>query len=356
MKERKFVKLRVDMYGDTKFKIIDTMEERDLIHYIWTRLLTLAGKVNLEGKLYMSKSIPYSIETLAIEFNRGVSKIELALNVFKDLEMIELSKDNVYRVKNFAKHQNIKVKEKVEKLDDKKVFNDKEEFKDNEIINNNLNLQDCKSELNYEKNLMDIEDMTESEVCQEAEIISKEHDENVLNIELKGKEYKLKETKTISEKEANKNNDYILNKKSNIEACTKISTRLKEDKKEIIENNYEKHNKTDANTKVENYNIEVKAANEDNIVNIKNKESKIKLLNNHNIGKKEKSQGINLNMNLLSNKENNKKKKSKKPKKKSEDIEELFFEEDRYDDIVKPTEWSDESILNGNVVKIFNLG
>ncbi|NFS12272.1 replisome organizer [Clostridium botulinum] len=344
MKERKFVKLRVDMYGDTKFKIIDTMEERDLIHYIWTRLLTLAGKVNLEGKLYMSKSIPYSIETLAIEFNRGVSKIELALNVFKDLEMIELSKDNVYRVKNFAKHQNIKVKEKVEKLDDKKAFNDKEEFKDNEIISNNLNLQDCKSELNYEKNLMDSEDMTESEVCQETGTISKEHEKNVLNIELKGQEYKPKETKTISEKEAYKNNDYILNKKSNIEACTKISTRLKE-------NNYEKHNKTDANTKVENYNIEVKAANEDNIVNIKNKESKIKLLNNHNIGKKEKSQGINLNMNLLSNEENNNKKKSKKPKKKSEDIEELFFEED----IVEPIEWSDEPVLKGKLIKEFNF-
>ncbi|MBN1055515.1 phage replisome organizer [Clostridium botulinum] len=200
MKERKFVKLRVDMYGDTKFKIIDTMEERDLIHYIWTRLLTLAGKVNLEGKLYMSKSIPYSIETLAIEFNRDVSKIELALNVFKDLEMIELSEDNVYRVKNFAKHQNIKIKEKVEKLDDKGEFND------NEIISNNLNLQECKSELDYEKNLMDSEDMTESEVCQETETISKEHEKNVLNIELKGQEYKAKETKTISEKEADKNN------------------------------------------------------------------------------------------------------------------------------------------------------
>ncbi|WP_252247775.1 phage replisome organizer N-terminal domain-containing protein [Clostridium sp. ZS6] len=140
MKERKFVKLRVDMYGDTKFKIIDTMEERDLIHYIWTRLLTLAGKVNLEGKLYMSKSIPYSIETLAIEFNRGVSKIELALNVFKDLEMIELSEDNVYRVKNFAKHQNIKVKEKLEKLDDK------EEFTDNKSLINNereIEREDC---------------------------------------------------------------------------------------------------------------------------------------------------------------------------------------------------------------------
>jgi hypothetical protein len=44
MRERKFVKLRVDMYEDTKFKMIDRMEQRDLIHYIWTRLIALAGK------------------------------------------------------------------------------------------------------------------------------------------------------------------------------------------------------------------------------------------------------------------------------------------------------------------------
>ena len=70
MRERKFVKLRVNMYEDTKFKIIDMKPERDLIHYVWTRLLTLAGKVNIEGNLYMSKILPYTIETLAIEFNR----------------------------------------------------------------------------------------------------------------------------------------------------------------------------------------------------------------------------------------------------------------------------------------------
>ncbi|NFE95406.1 phage replisome organizer N-terminal domain-containing protein [Clostridium botulinum] len=110
--ERKIVKLRVDMYNDTKFKIIDTMEERDLIHYIWTRLLTLAGKVNLEGELYLSKSIPYTIETLALEFNRSAKKVEIALKAFIDLEMIELGENNVYRVRNFAKHQNIKSKKK----------------------------------------------------------------------------------------------------------------------------------------------------------------------------------------------------------------------------------------------------
>ena len=117
MSERKIVKLRVDMYNDTKFKIIDTMEERDLIHYIWTRLLTLAGRVNLEGELYLSKSIPYTIETLALEFNRSAKKVEIALKAFMDLEMVELTKDNVYRVRNFAKHQNIKSKKKEHHID-----------------------------------------------------------------------------------------------------------------------------------------------------------------------------------------------------------------------------------------------
>jgi predicted phage replisome organizer len=91
--------------------------ERDLIHYVWTRVVTLAGKVNLEGDLYMSKNLPYTIGTLAIEFNRGEEQIKLALEVFIELEMLELTNGSVYRVKNFAKHQNIKVKEKIKSED-----------------------------------------------------------------------------------------------------------------------------------------------------------------------------------------------------------------------------------------------
>ena len=126
MRERKIVKIRTDMYDDIKFKIIDTRPERDLIQYIWTRLVTLAGKVNLEGDLYMSKNIPYTIETLAIEFNRDCRQIKLALDIFIELEMVELTEDNIYRVKNFAKHQNIKVKEKIKSKD--------EEVKNKEIV------------------------------------------------------------------------------------------------------------------------------------------------------------------------------------------------------------------------------
>ncbi|NFG23239.1 hypothetical protein FDF11_05800 [Clostridium botulinum] len=145
---RKIVKLRVDMYNDTKFKIIDTMEDRDLIHYIWTRLLTLAGKVNLEGALYLSKSIPYSIETLALEFNRSAKNVERALRVFMDLEMIELGENNVYKVRNFAKHQNIKPKKKEDSNDKKEECNDKSKNVHNNVDNresdvNKFDESDC---------------------------------------------------------------------------------------------------------------------------------------------------------------------------------------------------------------------
>ena len=137
MRERTYVKFRSDMYDGTKFKIIDMKPERDLIHYVWTRIVTLAGKVNFEGDLYLSRNISYTIETLAIEFNRGIDQIKLALATLIELEMIELTVHNIYRVKNFAKHQNIKVKEIANSKD-----KDKEEatsIKEVQVQENSIN-------------------------------------------------------------------------------------------------------------------------------------------------------------------------------------------------------------------------
>lgn len=136
MRERKYVKFRVDMLSDTKAKIIDRKPERDLIHYVWMALVLLAGKVNLYGELYISKNIPYTLETLAIELNRDMNQVKLALDTLIELEMMELTEENIYRVKNFVKHQNIKVKEKIEK---KEVTNDKKQVSQdlkNEVRNN----------------------------------------------------------------------------------------------------------------------------------------------------------------------------------------------------------------------------
>lgn len=135
MKERRYIKVRTDMYEDIKMKIIDRSPRRDLVHYIWSRTMTLAGKVNREGKLYMSKNIPYTIETLAIEFGRESDEVKLAFDLLLELEMVELMKDGIYIVKNFAKHQNIKVKEENEnKSEYKEILRDKKEVEVGEVF------------------------------------------------------------------------------------------------------------------------------------------------------------------------------------------------------------------------------
>lgn len=113
---RKNIKVRIDMFDDTKFKMIDRMEERDLINYVWFRSITLAGKVDKGGQLYLSSTKPYTVETLAIEFNREESEVSLALNVLIELEMMNLSDNNVITVKNFAKHQGIKNNDDKDKI------------------------------------------------------------------------------------------------------------------------------------------------------------------------------------------------------------------------------------------------
>lgn len=198
MKSRRNIKVTTDMFEDTKFKIIDTKPERDLIHYVWFRTLTLAGKVNRNGELYLSSNIPYTLETLAIEFNRDTAEIKYALGVLIELEMICRNESRVYKVKNFAKHQNIKIQDiKAQEIPKEtqgiKIDNDEEKIKvdtDNnkEIDKNNKTNNIVNGKENSLKNNLKKEKITES-------INDNEKDDEL------GREQLSKDKKSISEKE-----------------------------------------------------------------------------------------------------------------------------------------------------------
>lgn len=151
MKERRYVKLKLDIYDDTKTKIIDQKPERDFIHYFFARSIVLAGKSDCEGKLYMAKDIPYTIETLAIEFNRDAALVKLALDVLIELKMIEVTEEFIYKVKSFAKHQNIKVEEKVKSEDKEANVKNIEAATETVVTNKVCDKKEKKSELNEEK-------------------------------------------------------------------------------------------------------------------------------------------------------------------------------------------------------------
>ncbi|WP_455821225.1 phage replisome organizer N-terminal domain-containing protein, partial [Clostridium butyricum] len=69
MADAKWIKIAIDMFNDPKLKIINSMEEKDLINYVWMRSLLLAGQSNMNGCLYINESMPYTMKTLAIELD-----------------------------------------------------------------------------------------------------------------------------------------------------------------------------------------------------------------------------------------------------------------------------------------------
>ena len=113
MPEVKWIKIVTDFFDDEKIQLIEAMPDADTILIIWIKLLTLAGKKNLNGYILLTENIPYTDEMLATIFNRPVNTVRLALEVFKKYEMINYNGDGTIQITKWEKHQNIEGLERI---------------------------------------------------------------------------------------------------------------------------------------------------------------------------------------------------------------------------------------------------
>jgi len=178
MVDIKWFKFEVNMHDDTKLKIIDNMDERDSVHYMWIRLLALAGKTNCGGNLYINDNMPYTIKTLAIEFNRSIDEVKTAIKALKRLEMIEFTEDKAFKIKNWDKHQNVEGLERLRNLNSDRVAKHRAKKKEkNEDVNNVASeLGECKKpiennneETNHNGNLVEEENASTNVIEQVVE-------------------------------------------------------------------------------------------------------------------------------------------------------------------------------------------
>lgn len=102
----KWIKLNVDMFDDEKIKIIQSMPEGDSLLIVWIRLITLAGKTNNGGYIYINENMPYTDEMLSTIINKPLNIIQLALGTFTKLGMIEIDEKGIYLI-NFEKYQSL---------------------------------------------------------------------------------------------------------------------------------------------------------------------------------------------------------------------------------------------------------
>ena len=102
----KWIKITVDMFDDEKIKIIQSMPEGDALLIVWIKLITLAGKTNDGGYIYIAENMPYTDEMLSVIMNKPLNTIRLALDTFNKLGMVENDVKGIYLV-NFEKHQSL---------------------------------------------------------------------------------------------------------------------------------------------------------------------------------------------------------------------------------------------------------
>lgn len=106
MSEVKWIKINVDMFDNEKIKIIQSMPEGDALLVVWIKLITLAGKTNDGGYIYIAENMPYTDEMLSIIMNKPINTIRLAIETFRSLQMIEYDTKGIFLL-NFEKHQSL---------------------------------------------------------------------------------------------------------------------------------------------------------------------------------------------------------------------------------------------------------
>ncbi len=101
------------MFDDEKIKLIEAMPEADKILIIWVKLLTLAGRKNINGYVFFDKDTPYTDEMLSSLFNRPLDAIQLALNVLKKFGLVRCDNNGIMKITNWQKHQNVEGLERI---------------------------------------------------------------------------------------------------------------------------------------------------------------------------------------------------------------------------------------------------
>lgn len=105
MDDLSWVKVSIGLFDNKKIKHLRTLPDGDRIVLFWIMLITLAGHCNYGGKIFFMEDIPYTPKTLSVEADMDESVIQLALESFKMLKMIDIDEDGFIYILNWAEYQ-----------------------------------------------------------------------------------------------------------------------------------------------------------------------------------------------------------------------------------------------------------
>ncbi|WP_407399613.1 phage replisome organizer N-terminal domain-containing protein [Treponema sp.] len=112
MSDVKWIKLTTDMFDNKKIKHLRRLPDGNSVVLIWVMLLTMAGRCNAGGMIFLTENIPYTPKMLADELGFEENTIILALNALEQLGMISTD-TNCLMISDWENHQNVDGLEKI---------------------------------------------------------------------------------------------------------------------------------------------------------------------------------------------------------------------------------------------------
>ena len=112
MADVKWIKITTDMFDNRKIKHLRRLPDGNNIVLIWVMLLTMAGRCNANGMIFLTENIPYTPKMLADELDFEEATVQLALNVLDRLNMI-VTDNGFFSIAGWNEYQNIEGMEKI---------------------------------------------------------------------------------------------------------------------------------------------------------------------------------------------------------------------------------------------------
>lgn len=107
-----WVKITTDMFDNRKIKHLRRLPDGNNIVLIWVMLLTMAGRCNAGGMIFLTENIPYTPKMLADELDFEEATVVLALNALEQFEMI-IRDGAFFCVAGWEEYQNIEGLDKI---------------------------------------------------------------------------------------------------------------------------------------------------------------------------------------------------------------------------------------------------
>lgn len=132
MADVKWIKITTDMFDNRKIKHLRRLPEGNSIVLIWVMLLTMAGRCNSGGMIFLTENIPYTPKMLADELDFEENTVLLALRVLDDLNMVVTDR-GCFKIAGWEEYQNIEGMDKIREQNRLRKQNQREREKQNAL-------------------------------------------------------------------------------------------------------------------------------------------------------------------------------------------------------------------------------